>query len=113
MSQHFLTVIFPKGTIFERLKGRPGGNGKDELEIAMESSGDIELSLDQASTDGLDMTDFSLDGIHLNNIINIFILIFIFFKYIHFSENDARLSTRLETRNAMLAKGNKTAGIKV
>ena len=51
----FLTVIFPKGTIFERLKGRPGGNGKDELEIAMESSGDIELSLD--------MTDFSLDGI--------------------------------------------------
>ena len=55
VSQQFLTVIFPKGTIFERLKGRPGGNGKDELEIAMESSGDIELSLD--------MTDFSLDGI--------------------------------------------------
>jgi hypothetical protein len=28
----------------------------------MESSGDIELSLDQASTDGLDMTDLSLDA---------------------------------------------------
>ena len=60
-SQHFLTVIFPKGTIFERLKGRPGGNGKKleiELEIAeildSESSGDIELSLE---------TDFTLNGI--------------------------------------------------
>jgi len=42
--------------MFERLKGRPGGNGKDELEITfMESSGDLELSLDT--------TDFSLDGI--------------------------------------------------
>ena len=60
-SQHFLTVIFQKGTIFERLKGRPGGNGKKleiELEIAeildSESSGDIELSLE---------TDFTLNGI--------------------------------------------------
>lgn len=74
----------------------------------MESSGDIELSLD--------ITDFSLDGIviHLNNIINIFILIFIYVLIsIFFSENDARLSTRMEARNAMFTKGNKTAGIKV
>ena len=73
-SAFFKTVIFPKGTIFERLKGRPGGNGKKleiELEIAdseIESSGDIvELSLEE--------TDFSLDGIIIFIYsLNIFIL---------------------------------------
>ena len=80
-SAFFKTVIFPKGTIFERLKGRPGGNGKKleiELEIAdseIESSGDIELSLEE--------TDFSLDGIIIFIYsLNIFILKLIFDKYV-------------------------------
>ena len=33
--------------------------------------------------------------------------------YTHFSKDDAGLSTRLATRNAMLTKSNKTAGIKI
>ena len=33
--------------------------------------------------------------------------------YTYFSKDDARLSTRMATRNAVLAKSNKTAWIKI